>query len=144
MDASGRRGRDVSAMSDDCQIARSWDLARQSVQRIADVLVDEGIAGTRRPGAPPSAAPADHAPGSARAAPVQAAQRAWADALGAEVGEADLRTANAVLARAIRAVADVTSDQPGGEEITPNRRRRPVPTATRPLPARRSSAAGPP
>ena len=42
---------------------------------------------------------------------IKAAQRTWADALGAEIGEADLRRANAVLARTIRAVA---SGRPSG------------------------------
>ena len=36
---------------------------------------------------------------------IQAAQRTWADALGEEIGEADLRKANAVLGRAIRAIS---------------------------------------
>ena len=94
------------------QIARSWGLARQSVQRVADVLVEERYClyeenpGHRR---------AQHlriTPQGRRALrAIQAAQRTWADALGADIGEADLRKANAVLARAIRAVA---SQRPGG------------------------------
>ena len=84
------------------QIARSWGLARQSVQRVADVLVEERYClyeenpGHRR------AQLLRITPRGRRALhTIQAAQRAWADALGAEIGEADLRKANAVLARAI-------------------------------------------
>ena len=88
------------------QVARAWGLARQSVQRVADVLVEERYCRY------------DENPGHRRAQllritprgrralrTIQAAQRAWADALGEEIGEADLRRANVLLTRAIRAVA---------------------------------------
>jgi DNA-binding MarR family transcriptional regulator len=35
---------------------------------------------------------------------IQAAQRSWADAMGAEVGEADLRWASSVLARILQSL----------------------------------------
>jgi DNA-binding MarR family transcriptional regulator len=89
------------------QVARAWGLARQSVQRVADVLVDERFCRY------------DENPGHRRAQflritprgrralrTIQAAQRTWADAMGAEIGEADLQRANEVLARTIRAVMD--------------------------------------
>ena len=75
------------------QVARAWGLARQSVQRVADVLVEERFARY------------DENPGHRRAQllritprgrralrTIQAAQRTWADAMGAEIGETDLRT----------------------------------------------------
>ena len=87
-------------------IARTLGLARQSVQRIADVLADEGLASyDDNP---------DHARakllrlgprGRAALATIQAAQRAWADALGAEIGEAELRRAMPALDRLLAALA---------------------------------------
>jgi DNA-binding MarR family transcriptional regulator len=75
-------------------------LARQSVQRIADVLAGEGLVGY------------DDNPEHARAklvrltgrgrtalAAIQDAQRAWADQLGAEIGEAELKRVVPVLDR---------------------------------------------
>ena len=79
-------------------IARALGLARQSVQRIADVLAREGlVAYDDNP---------DHARAKlVRLAPrgrtaltaIQAAQRTWADELGAEIGEAELKRAIPVL-----------------------------------------------
>ncbi len=40
---------------------------------------------------------------------IQAAQRSWADALGAELGEADLRLASTVLERVLQAVGKPAS-----------------------------------
>ena len=94
------------------QIARSWGLARQSVQRVADVLVEERYCHYEENPGHRRAQLLRITPRGRRALrTIQAAQRAWADALGADIGEADLRKANAVLARAIRAVA---SQRPGG------------------------------
>ena len=45
---------------------------------------------------------------------IQAAQRGWADALGAENGEADLRRASVVLDRALR--AGMSRHRRGGSE----------------------------
>ena len=39
---------------------------------------------------------------------IQSAQRTWADALGAQIGEDALRDASEVLARVVEAVADTT------------------------------------
>jgi DNA-binding MarR family transcriptional regulator len=83
-------------------IARALNLARQSVQRVADVLADEGL--TAYDDNPDHLrakllrlTPAGHAALTA----IQDAQRAWADDLGAELGEADLRRAAAVLDRVL-------------------------------------------
>jgi hypothetical protein len=43
---------------------------------------------------------------------IQAAQRSWADALGEEIGEADLRQASSVLARVLHALRS----EPGGRD----------------------------
>jgi len=87
------------------QIARQMHLARQGVQRLADVLVRDGLAVYE-------ANPAHRrakllrltSEGRSALRTVQAAQRSWADALGAELGEADLRQASAVLERVLDAI----------------------------------------
>jgi DNA-binding MarR family transcriptional regulator len=87
------------------QIAREMHLARQGVQRLADVLVRDGLAVYE-------ANPAHRrakllrltSEGRSALRTVQAAQRTWADALGAELGEAELRQASAVLNRVLDAV----------------------------------------
>jgi DNA-binding MarR family transcriptional regulator len=89
------------------QIARVLGLARQSVQRVADLLERDGLAGYI-----PNAADrrADllelTAEGLDALRAIQAAQRTWADALGAEIGADELRRASEVLGR----VLDVLSD----------------------------------
>jgi DNA-binding MarR family transcriptional regulator len=89
------------------QIARAWSFARQSVQRIADALEQDGLV-TYEPNP-------DHrraklvqltSAGAGVLAQIQAAQRAWADEVGARVGAADLDSANDVLARVLAALAD--------------------------------------
>lgn len=93
------------------QIARALGLARQSVQRVADLLARDALAEY-------VANPADRRAdllqltdagrGALRA--IQAAQRSWADELGAEIGEDDLRRASAVLGRVLEAVAGKVGD----------------------------------
>jgi DNA-binding MarR family transcriptional regulator len=104
------RWRILAAVQDEpstvAQIARRWGLARQSVQRVADVLVDEGYCAYEENPGHRRAQLLRITPRGRRALrTIQEQQRAWADALGEEIGEADLRRANAILARAIRAVA---------------------------------------
>ncbi|HEY7525137.1 MAG TPA: MarR family transcriptional regulator [Candidatus Limnocylindrales bacterium] len=83
------------------QVARVLGLARQSVQRVADLLERDGLAAY------------DDNPGHRRArllrltshgvdvlASIQAAQRQWANELGARIGERDLRRAAAIVERA--------------------------------------------
>lgn len=87
------------------QIARGMGLARQSVQRIADLLARDGLAGYQdNPGHRRAKLVRLTPRGRSALRTIQASQRAWADALGAEVGEADLRQASVVLARVLRAV----------------------------------------
>lgn len=82
------------------QIARALGLARQSVQRVADLLAAEGLAVYEDN-------PADlrakllglTARGRAMLAEIQKAQRAWANELGREIGEADLRRAVEIVER---------------------------------------------
>ena len=84
------------------QIARAWWLTRQSVQRVADVLVENGLATyednpshrraklvriTRR--------------GLEALREIRLRQRTWAESLGEEIGEPELREANATLARVL-------------------------------------------
>jgi DNA-binding MarR family transcriptional regulator len=80
-------------------------LARQGVQRLADVLVRDGLA-VYEPNPAHRRAKLLRLTAEGRSAlrTVQAAQRAWADALGAELGETDLRQASAVLDRVLDAV----------------------------------------
>jgi len=88
------------------QVARAWWLSRQSVQRVADVLVDEGYAEYEaNPGHRRSKLLRITPRGNSALQEIRRAQRAWANALGDEIGEADLRTANAILARAVEALA---------------------------------------
>src|SRR5215211_5707497 len=87
------------------QIARRMHLARQGVQRLADVLARDGLAVYEPNPAHRRAKLLRLTPqGRSALRTVQAAQTAWADALGAELGEADLREASAVLDRVLEAI----------------------------------------
>jgi DNA-binding MarR family transcriptional regulator len=89
------------------QIARGWGLARQSVQRVADVLVREGIAAyEENPNHLRAQLLVLTPTGRSALGSIQAAQRAWANALGAEIGETDLRQASAILSRVLRVVSE--------------------------------------
>jgi DNA-binding MarR family transcriptional regulator len=91
------------------QIARAWGLARQSVQRVADALVREGWAVyAENPGHRRAQLLRLTARGRRALRRIQAAQRSWANALGAEIGEADLRQASSVLARVLEALSTRT------------------------------------
>jgi len=96
------------APSSVAQVARALRLARQSVQRVADVLVAEGCAVYR---ANPRHRRAKlmqlTARGRSTLARIQAVQRTWADAIGAEVGQANLRSASAAMARLLRALQSI-------------------------------------
>jgi DNA-binding MarR family transcriptional regulator len=87
------------------QIARWWGLARQSVQRVADALVREGWAAYEENPGHRRAQLLRLTPRGRRALNrIQAAQRSWADAMGTEIGEADLRRASSVLARVLQSL----------------------------------------
>jgi DNA-binding MarR family transcriptional regulator len=82
------------------QIARAWSLARQSVQRIADALDAEGLLTfTDNPGDRRARLATLTPAGYEVLAQIQAAQLAWANELGEQIGTADLDAAAAVLAR---------------------------------------------
>ena len=87
------------------QVARSLHLARQGVQRLADVLVRDGLAVYQDNPAHRRAKLVRLTPqGRSALRTIQAAQAAWADALGAELGETDLRQASILLDRIQQAV----------------------------------------
>jgi len=89
------------------QIARTMHLARQSVQRLADVLVRDGYAVYEDNPAHRRAKLLRPTPqGRSALRAIQAAQVAWADRLGAELGEAELQQASAVLDRVLQTVRD--------------------------------------
>jgi DNA-binding MarR family transcriptional regulator len=87
------------------QDAPRLHLARQGVQRLADVLVRDGLAAYEDNPAHRRAKLLRLTPsGRSTLRTIQTAQAAWADALGAEVGEEDLRQAGILLDRVLRAV----------------------------------------
>jgi DNA-binding MarR family transcriptional regulator len=88
------------------QIARAWSLARQSVQRVADLLAADGLV-TYEPNPKHRRANLVELTPSGRAAlrRIQAAQRSWADELGERVGTRELQTANQILGRVLDSLA---------------------------------------
>jgi len=89
------------------QIARTMHLARQSVQRLADVLVRDGFAVYEDNPAHRRAKLLRLMPkGRSALRTIQAAQRGWADRLGAELGEAELQQASAVLDQVLQALGE--------------------------------------
>jgi DNA-binding MarR family transcriptional regulator len=88
------------------QIARALNLARQSVQRVADLLVGDGLASyVENPGHRRAKLVALTPAGRKALRTIQAAQRVWADTIGAQVGESELSRANTTLDKALRALA---------------------------------------
>jgi DNA-binding MarR family transcriptional regulator len=87
------------------RIARALGLARQSVQRLADVLEAEGLCAYEDNPDHQRAKLLRLTPrGRGVLAQIQEAQRAWADRMGGEIGEQDLRRGGAVLDRVLAAV----------------------------------------
>jgi DNA-binding MarR family transcriptional regulator len=79
-------------------IARALGLARQSVQRVADALANTGLVTfTDNPRHRRARLVALTEQGRSVLSTIQAAQRPWADRLGAEIGERRLREVNALL-----------------------------------------------
>jgi DNA-binding MarR family transcriptional regulator len=94
------------------QIARALHLARQSVQRVADILAAEGyVAYEDNPGHRRAKLLRLTPEGAAALAIIQSAQLTWADEVGGAVGEADLRAAGAILDRLMRTLV---AKSPGG------------------------------
>src|SRR3954462_4674753 len=76
------------------QIARSWSLARQSVQRVADLLERDGLVAYEDNPAHRRASLVRLTPeGRSALRRIQKAQRAWPSAIGEEIGAGDLETA---------------------------------------------------
>lgn len=91
------------------QMARALELTRQSVQRVANILVAEGFAGFE---ANPQDKRADlftlTKAGQMALKEIQIRQRVWADTLGAAVGEDDLSRALEILERVAEALSRET------------------------------------
>jgi len=88
------------------EIGRILGLARQGVQRIADILEAEGLVRYEENPAHQRAKLLVLTPeGEATLHDIQVRQAAWADALGAEFGAEDLRTTTEVLARVLDGLA---------------------------------------
>lgn len=88
-------------------IARALGLARQSVQRVADLLEADGLLAYEDNPAHQRAKLARlTARGRSALRAIQTAQRAWADRLGAAVGEDHLKAANASIAAVITALRE--------------------------------------
>ena len=95
------------------QIARSLHLARQGVQRLADLLVREGLAAYENNPAHRRAKLLRITPqGRTALRTIQTAQTAWADTLGAKIGEAELRQASILLDQVLQAVGSHPPDAP--------------------------------
>ena len=83
-------------------IGRILGLARQGVQRIADLLETEGLVRYEENPAHQRAKLLTLTPeGEATLHDIQLRQTVWADALGAEIGASDLRTATSTLTRTL-------------------------------------------
>jgi DNA-binding MarR family transcriptional regulator len=88
------------------QIARTLGLARQSVQRVADALEEAGlIRYDDNPRHRRAQLVTLTGEGRTILAAIQAAQRPWANALGAAVGERELEQVNARLDRVLGALS---------------------------------------
>jgi DNA-binding MarR family transcriptional regulator len=90
------------------QIARAWGFARQSVQRVADVLERDGLVSYEENPAHRRAQLVVLTPqGRSALRRIQAAQREWANATSERIGTDELRTANRILARVIVELSEV-------------------------------------
>jgi DNA-binding MarR family transcriptional regulator len=86
-------------------IARVLGLARQSVQRVADVLVKQALADYRdNPGHRRAKLLRLSAEGQSTLQVIQSLQEPWADAIGLQVGEETLRRATHTLRKVLQAV----------------------------------------
>ena len=90
-------------------IARAWSLARQSVQRVADLLEKDGLVAYEDNPAHRRASLVRLTPeGRAALRRIQKAQRSWTKAVGDAIGADDLETAGAILKRVMDAVDTVS------------------------------------
>jgi DNA-binding MarR family transcriptional regulator len=82
------------------QVARRLGLTRQSVQRVADLLQRDGLTQyASNPAHRRSQLVQITEQGRRRLETIQAAQRTWADSVGAEIGEVNLQQAGRVIDR---------------------------------------------
>lgn len=82
------------------QIARTFGMVRQSVQRVADLLVRDRLAVYQdNPDHQRAKLLRPTAGGRRALITISTAQKAWADTLGAEIGDASLREVSAMLER---------------------------------------------
>jgi DNA-binding MarR family transcriptional regulator len=87
------------------EIARRLGLTRQAVQRLADLLADDGLAVYEDNPRHRRAKLLRITPiGLSRLREIQEAQREWANRLGAELGQAELEQASALLDRVLEVV----------------------------------------
>jgi DNA-binding MarR family transcriptional regulator len=104
------------------QIARLRGIARQSVQRVADLLVRDGLAVYEdNPDHRRAKLLRPTARGRRALATISVAQKEWADALGAKIGVADLEKATATLDRVQRVV---TGSRAAGQDAKRSAMRR--------------------
>jgi DNA-binding MarR family transcriptional regulator len=97
------------------QLARRRGIARQAVQRVADLLVADGLAAYETNPRHRRAKLVRSTPaGQAALRLISEAQQRWADALGAEIGLDRLRSAHEVIADIQRAV--VAKGLPGSRK----------------------------
>jgi len=116
---SSARWRVLAAVDDRpmtvAQIARAWSLARQSVQRIADLLARDGLVAYEDN-------PEHRRAKLVRLTPtvrdtrgkIQAAQRRWADDIASRLSPDDLETVNRILGEILEELTEPSSasDQP--------------------------------
>lgn len=89
------------------EISRRFGFARQSVQRVADLLVADGLAVYQENPRHQRAKLLVPTPrGLEVILEINTRQQAWADALGARIGEAELERASATIQRVARALRD--------------------------------------
>ena len=109
-------------------IARSMGLARQSVQRLADLLVEEGICEYRsNPAHRRAKLLVPTAKGRAAIERIHSIQVDWADRVGAELGSSELRRVNTTIGRLLATLdstAGAVRRAPGKTGKRGRRRRR--------------------
>jgi len=90
-------------------VARNMGLTRQSVQRLANLLVEEGLCAYQdNPAHRRAKLLAPTAQGLAAIERIRPIQRAWANQVAARVGEKDLRAVNATVDAILAALAVAT------------------------------------
>jgi DNA-binding MarR family transcriptional regulator len=95
------------------QIARRRGIARQAVQRVADLLERDGLASYEvNPGHRRAKLLRPTSKGRQALRTISTAQKEWADALGEEIGEAKLKRAKRLIEEIRRTVTAVAQSRP--------------------------------